>query len=148
MISKCSFFKAARLCNSQCLRWPFWQKVALADYLHTGAWTKRAIADAQVVGDVHVAFDGSDDGFRSIPAAADIAWSEHPVYAAYCSNNTIYGTRFDTAPDAPAPLIADMSSENVQPAHRLVKARHGVRRRPKEPRPRRCHAGCHQARLA
>ena len=81
------------------------------DYLHTGAWTKRAIADAQVVGDVHVAFDGSDDGFRSIPTAADIAWSEHPVYAAYCSNNTIYGTRFDTAPDAPAPLIADMSSE-------------------------------------
>ena len=82
-----------------------------ADYLHTGAWTKRAIADAKAVGDVHVAWDGSGDTFAHLPAAVDIQWSDDPVYAAYCSNNTIYGTRFDTPPDAPAPLIADMSSE-------------------------------------
>ena len=82
-----------------------------ADYLHTGAWTKRAIADARVIGDVHVAFDGEDGGFRSLPADNDIHWSKDPVYAAYCSNNTIYGTRFNAPPQAPAPLIADMSSE-------------------------------------
>jgi phosphoserine aminotransferase len=82
-----------------------------ADYLHTGAWTERAIADARIVGNVHLPFDGTDGGFKSIPANDALQWSTDPVYAAYCSNNTIYGTRFNHVPNAPAPLIADMSSE-------------------------------------
>lgn len=82
-----------------------------ADHLHTGAWTKRAIADAALVGDVHVAWDGSAGEFRTLPALGEPRWSEAPVYCAYCSNNTIYGTRFNDVPNAPGPLIADMSSE-------------------------------------
>ncbi len=82
-----------------------------ADYLHTGAWTKRAITDARTVGDVHVAFDGSGDNFKAVPTLDQIAWSENPAYAACCSNNTIYGTRFDVMPDAPCPMATDMSSE-------------------------------------
>jgi phosphoserine aminotransferase len=82
-----------------------------ADYLHTGAWTKRAIADARELGTVHLAYDGTDGDFKRLPGDADLRWSDNPVYCAYCSNNTIYGTRFTTAPTAPAPLLADMSSE-------------------------------------
>ena len=82
-----------------------------ADYLHTGAWTERAIADARELGDVHVAFDGTDGNFKRLPSDGEIRWSDNPVYCAYCSNNTIYGTRFTSAPAAPAPLVADMSSE-------------------------------------
>lgn len=82
-----------------------------ADHVHTGAWTKRAIADARAIGNVHLAFDGTDGEFRSTPGRDDLHWSDEPVYCAYCSNNTIFGTRFSAAPDAPGPLIADMSSE-------------------------------------
>ena len=89
----------------------FLPKGRTADYLHTGAWTKRAIADARTVGDVHVAFDGSSDNFKAIPTPDQIGWSDNPVYAACCSNNTIYGTRFDVMPDAPCPMATDMSSE-------------------------------------
>jgi phosphoserine aminotransferase len=82
-----------------------------ADYADTGSWTSKAIQDARMVGDVHVAWSGKEGGYRSIPSQNEIIWSDHPAYACYCTNNTIYGTRWNTAPSAPAPLVADMSSD-------------------------------------
>ncbi|MCH2143037.1 MAG: 3-phosphoserine/phosphohydroxythreonine transaminase [Phycisphaerales bacterium] len=82
-----------------------------ADYVDTGSWTSKAIKDASCVGQVHTAWSGKDGGYRHIPDRTEIKWSDDPAYACYCTNNTIYGTRWNTPPSSKAPLIADMSSD-------------------------------------
>ncbi|RMH21961.1 MAG: 3-phosphoserine/phosphohydroxythreonine transaminase [Acidobacteria bacterium] len=82
-----------------------------ADYLHTGAWTRKAIAYARAYGDVHLAFDGESCAFDHVPEPAEIALSAEPVYAWYCSNNTIAGTQYPSPPEVAAPLICDASSD-------------------------------------
>ena len=82
-----------------------------ADYVDTGSWTSKAIKDASVVGSTNVAWSGRESGYRSIPADTDIEWSSNAAYGYYCTNNTIYGTRWNRPPATPTPLVADMSSD-------------------------------------
>jgi phosphoserine aminotransferase len=82
-----------------------------ADYVDTGSWTSKAIKDAGQVGSAHAAWSGKESAYRSIPADSDIAWTQDAAYAYYCTNNTIYGTRWNHTPASSAPLIADMSSD-------------------------------------
>ncbi|MCH8315910.1 MAG: 3-phosphoserine/phosphohydroxythreonine transaminase [Planctomycetes bacterium] len=89
----------------------FLRKDRTADYLHTGEWTKKAIADAKLFGNVNVAFDGGPSSFDHVPAADEISASDAPAYTFYCSNNTIYGTQYPSTPSSSAPLICDASSE-------------------------------------
>ena len=84
---------------------------ATADYIDTGAWTSKAIKDGATVGSIHTAWSGKESGYRSVPSAGDLDWSADPAYSYYCSNNTIYGTRWTAPPQSPAPMIADMSSD-------------------------------------
>ena len=84
---------------------------APVDYIHTGAWAAKAIAEARRIADVRIAASSEADGFRSVPAFAE--WTPTPN-AAYCHitpNETIGGVQFQDFPDAGAPLVADMSSE-------------------------------------
>lgn len=81
------------------------------DYVHTGAWSGKAIAEAKRLARVNVAASSADAGFTHIPARD--AWRLTPD-AAYChiaSNETIHGVQFHHIPDTPSPLVADMSSE-------------------------------------
>lgn len=82
-----------------------------ADYLHTGAWSKKAIKEAKRVGQVHVAASSEADGFTYIPD--DIHYSPSPAYVHFTSNNTIAGTEYTTEPTPPdgVPLICDASSD-------------------------------------
>lgn len=89
----------------------FLPKAGTADYLHTGEWTKKAVKDAKLFGNVHLAFDGTACSFDHVPAANEIAWSPDAAYAWYCSNNTIFGTQYRQAPDCPSPLVCDASSD-------------------------------------
>ncbi len=84
-----------------------------ADYLVTGVWSEKALAEARRVGRPHVAVTGADGGFAAIPPAASIRWSDRPAYAHLTTNNTIYGTQWASEPEPPAgvPLIADASSD-------------------------------------
>ncbi|MCH2144316.1 MAG: 3-phosphoserine/phosphohydroxythreonine transaminase [Phycisphaerales bacterium] len=82
-----------------------------ADYLVTGTWAKKAIQEAQRIGDAHCAHDGSATLFDHVPTVDEIDLSLDPAYLHYCSNNTIYGTRFDAMPLASCTKIVDMSSE-------------------------------------
>ncbi|MEM1356420.1 MAG: 3-phosphoserine/phosphohydroxythreonine transaminase [Planctomycetota bacterium] len=82
-----------------------------ADYVHSGAWSKKAIADAKAVGNVNLVYDGSDDRFMTLPDASTLKASDDAVYMHVCSNETIGGVQFDTYPDIDVPLVADMSSE-------------------------------------
>ncbi len=79
-----------------------------ADYCHTGVWSGKAIAEAKRVGDVHVACSSEPD-FAEVPS--DFAWSRSPRYVHYTSNETIYGTQWQSPPPANAPLVCDASSD-------------------------------------
>ncbi len=83
-----------------------------ADYVNTGSWSKKAIAEARRVGDVNVAASSADDNFSHIPPVASWAHSKRPAYVHITSNNTIFGTQFQEDPvSAPAPVICDASSD-------------------------------------
>lgn len=81
------------------------------DFLHTGEWTKKAIAEAKLFGNVNLAFDGAESKFDHVPSASEINASANTIYTHYCSNNTIYGTQFREIPSANSPLVCDASSD-------------------------------------
>ena len=81
------------------------------DYVHTGAWGTKAIAEAERLARVHIAASSEANNFMHIPPTS--TWQLTPG-AAYChitSNETIGGVQFHDFPDTDAPLVADMSSE-------------------------------------
>jgi phosphoserine aminotransferase len=84
-----------------------------ADYIVTGVWAQKAVKEAALLGQTHVAFDGEGEQFRRIPTEADIHYAADPAYVHFTTNNTIYGTQFQTEPTVPAgvPLLADTSSD-------------------------------------
>jgi phosphoserine aminotransferase len=82
-----------------------------ADYPDTGVWTTKAIKEAKLFGKVNVAFEGSKVGYTYCPADSEIKQTPGAVYMHYCSNNTIYGTRYAKPPQSNSPLICDTSSE-------------------------------------
>ena len=82
-----------------------------ADYIHTGVWTKKAIADAKLFGEVRVIASSEDRKFSYIPSMKDLKINKDADYVYMCDNNTIYGTKFKEYPDTgDIPLICDMSS--------------------------------------
>jgi phosphoserine aminotransferase len=84
---------------------------ATVDYLNTGAWSKKAIAEARRFAHVHVAADESASKYTTVPAAASVRMSPQAAYLHYTANETIGGVEFPYIPDSGiVPLIADMSS--------------------------------------
>lgn len=82
-----------------------------ADYINTGVWTKKAIKDAKLYGEVNVIATGEGDGFKTIPDMKNIKIDEDADYVYICDNNTIYGSKYKEYPETgKVPLIADMSS--------------------------------------
>ncbi len=81
-----------------------------ADYLDTGVWTTKAIKEAKKFGNVNIVFDGSSESYATVPTGG-MDLTPNAKYLHYCSNNTIYGTRFDAPPKSEAPLICDASSD-------------------------------------
>lgn len=84
---------------------------ATADYLVTGAWSQKALAEARRCGNAHVACSSEDRNFCYIPQAC--TFSAKPAYVHFTSNNTIFGTQFAKEPEIPAgvPLVCDASSD-------------------------------------
>ncbi len=83
-----------------------------ADYIITGAWSKKALKEAQRVGQVKVAATTEPDNFNRVPRSEEITLDPSAVYLHFTTNNTIFGTEWNREPDAGgAPLIADASSD-------------------------------------
>ncbi len=83
-----------------------------ADYLVTGSFAKKAYQEAKFYGHVHPAVDTSGENYRRLPRQEEINFSDNPVYVHLTSNNTIFGTQWQTFPDCGnTPIIADMSSD-------------------------------------
>ena len=82
-----------------------------ADYIHSGVWTKKAIQDAKLFGEVNVVASSEAEGFKRVPDVKKIKFDKDADYVYMCDNNTIYGTKFHEYPDTgDIPLICDMSS--------------------------------------
>ena len=83
-----------------------------ADYINTGAWSKKAIAEAKRYGRIKVVASSEDATFNYIPSLSVDQFSKEADYFHITSNNTIYGTCFPALPETGAtPLVCDMSSD-------------------------------------
>ena len=80
-----------------------------AAYLNTGAWSKKAIKEAKLFGDVDVVASSEETTFNYIPKGYTIP--KDADYFHITTNNTIYGTEIREDIDSPVPLVADMSSD-------------------------------------
>ncbi len=88
-----------------------------ADYVNTGSWSKKAIAEAKRYGAINVIASSEDKNFSYIPALSSDLFTPNADYVHITTNNTIYGTLFPTMPDTgDVPLVADMSS-NILSQH-------------------------------
>lgn len=83
-----------------------------ADYINTGVWSKKAIAEAKHYCDVHIAASTEADNFTRAPAQSELRLSGEAGYVHYTPNETIGGVEYDYIPDTgDVPLVADMSSD-------------------------------------
>ena len=82
-----------------------------ADYLNTGAWSKKAIGEAKKFCEVNVVASTADNNFTSVPAFDTWKCNKDAAYLHYTPNETIGGVEFNWIPDCgDVPLVADMSS--------------------------------------
>jgi len=82
-----------------------------ADYINTGMWSKKAIAEGKRYCTVNVAASSEDSKFTTIPAQTEWQLKADAAYVHYTPNETIGGVEFHWVPDAgDVPLVADMSS--------------------------------------
>jgi phosphoserine aminotransferase len=83
-----------------------------ADYIVTGAWSKKAVKEAKRVGAVNIAGSSEDGNFGRIPGQDELKLDPHAAYVHITTNNTIFGTQWRQEPEvADVPLIADASSD-------------------------------------
>ncbi len=84
----------------------------VADYVDTGYFATRAIKEAKLIGKVNVAASTKDLNYTRLPSLDELKLTKDAAYCHITSNNTIYGTQWQTFPDTGAvPLVADMSSD-------------------------------------
>ena len=82
-----------------------------ACYVKTGAWSEKAVLDAQNYCDVLVSASSENTAYTTIPEESTWALDEQAAYLHYTTNETIHGVEFSAIPDAKGlPLVADMSS--------------------------------------
>lgn len=80
-----------------------------AAYVNTGVWSKKAMAEAKFFGEAYEAASSADRNHTYIPQEFTI--KEDTSYVHLTSNNTIYGTEYQTFPKFDVPIICDMSSD-------------------------------------
>jgi phosphoserine aminotransferase len=96
-----------------------------ADYVNTGSWSKKAIAEARKFCEVNVAVTTEPDRFTRAPAQDELQISANAAYLHYTPNETIEGVEFPYVPDSgETPLVADMSSTIL--SRPIDVARYGV----------------------
>ena len=82
-----------------------------ADYIVTGAWSKKAFTEAKKFGDVKCVASSEDRNYSYIPDCSDLPIREDAEYVYICENETIHGTTFQTLPNTKGKiLVSDQSS--------------------------------------
>jgi len=86
-------------------------KNGVADYIETGAWSKKAIAEAKKYGKVNVIASSADKNFTYVPDGSDLAIDADADYVYICENETIHGLTYPKLPDTKGKiLVSDQSS--------------------------------------
>jgi phosphoserine aminotransferase len=81
------------------------------DYVRTGSWSKKAIAEAGKYCNVNIVADSEDKNFTYVPQQDSWQCSSDAAYLHYCANETIAGVEFPFIPETgDVPLVCDMSS--------------------------------------
>ncbi|KXW56485.1 3-phosphoserine/phosphohydroxythreonine transaminase [Ferrovum sp. PN-J185] len=81
------------------------------DYLHTGEWSKKAIAEAKKTTQVNIVANAEDKNFSYVPDFSTWKLNPNAAYLHITPNETIGGVEFYDLPDThQVPVVADMSS--------------------------------------
>lgn len=80
-----------------------------AAYTDTDIWGYKAIKEAKLFGKVDVVCSSKEKNYSFIPK--DFAVPNDAKYLHITTNNTIYGTQWQTIPHCSVPMVADMSSD-------------------------------------
>ena len=82
-----------------------------AEYIVSGYWSAKAPVEARHEGATRVVWDGSAQGYRRLPAPAELNLAPDAAYLHYVSNETVEGLEFANIPGLhEVPLVCDMSS--------------------------------------
>ncbi|OBS10474.1 3-phosphoserine/phosphohydroxythreonine transaminase [Acidihalobacter prosperus] len=82
-----------------------------ADFIDTGIWSRKAMAEAARYGRVRLAGGGERNGYARVPTPDELDFDPAALYVHYTPNETIGGVEFSYVPDSGSvPLVADMSS--------------------------------------
>ena len=82
-----------------------------ADYVVSGNWSKKAFAEAQILGDAKLLATSADKNFSYVPDCSDLDIRDDASYVYICQNETITGTRYPELPNTKGHvLVADQSS--------------------------------------
>lgn len=82
-----------------------------ADYLDSGYWAAKAIAEARRHGPVNLIASAADDNFRAIVPFEQWCLDPQAGYCHITSNETANGLQLQHFPELSVPLVADMSSD-------------------------------------
>ena len=83
-----------------------------ADYIHSGYWSAKPIAEARREGPVRVIWSGQSTGFDQLPDPEMLDFAHDAPYLHYVSNETVEGLQFHrTLGHAHVPRVCDMSSD-------------------------------------
>ncbi len=86
-------------------------ETSVVDYVHTGLWGTKAIAEARKLCRVNVAASSEEDNFNHVPPPETWRLSSGSAYVHITGNETIGGVEFHEYPDTgDTPLAADLSS--------------------------------------
>ena len=86
-------------------------KNGVADYIVTGAWSKKAAEEAKKYGTVNIVATSKDRNFSYVPDVSDLPISEDSDYVYICENETIHGTTYASLPNTKGKiLVSDQSS--------------------------------------
>jgi len=83
----------------------------VADYVDTGHWAQKSIAEGRKYGEVNVAASSADANYTYVPPQSSWHRSPRASYVHVTTNETIGGVEYFAIPDTgDVPLVADASS--------------------------------------
>ncbi len=87
-----------------------------AVYVETGAWSKKAIAEAKKYGEVIVAASSKDKNYTYIPDCSDLDIPDDADYVYICENETIHGVTWHSCPTPRAMFLSPTSPPCSSPS--------------------------------
>lgn len=80
-----------------------------ASYCDDGIWGNKALKEAELFGNVHIAASSKDKNYTYINKVLDVP--SQSKYLHLTTNNTVEGTQWNQFPETNVPIVADMSSD-------------------------------------